>query len=227
MNNTIRKLGYWSSAVSLTTFLLYTLCFVANYAANPSFVWTNSGDFIAYASTHNQVFKHIAMALMLVFSLSFLVQLECLRESVGAEKQFFVRTAIHFAIAFAVLIGINYFVQIGAIRLQMLANRAEGIAQFVQSNPNSFINAVNLLGWTVFLGLACIFASPAMGKGRIERIIKISLLANGFMMLLSSVAYIFSITIVQALFLFIGLGAAIIVESAAMCAYFKRYPPVR
>ena len=131
------------------------------------------------------------------------------------------RVAVHFAIAFSALISINYYVQISSIRLQIASNQADGISQFVQSNPNSFISAVNLLGWTLFLGMACFFASMAMGKSHTERVMKYSFLSNAFMMLSSSISYIFSITIIQALFMFIGLGAAIIIESIAMCIYFK------
>lgn len=162
------------------------------------------------------------MFLMPVFSFSFLIQLECLRETVCEKKKFFIRVATHFAIAFSTLISINYFVQISAIRLQIAANQAEGISQFVQSNPNSFISAVNLLGWTAFLGMACLFASVAMSNIHIECIIKYSLLVNAVMMFSSTIAYIFSVTILQALFMFAGLGAAIITESIAMCIYFKR-----
>lgn len=217
----IRKMGLWSSAVCLTTFIAYTICFLAIYFVNPPFTWTNPGDFIAYSTSNPQIFKYAAMALMIVFSVSFIVQLECLRETVGEARRFFARLASHFAVGFSVLIGINYFVQISAIPLQIASGQTDGIGQFVQSNPNSFISAVNLLGWTVFFGIACLFASLATGKGRGERVIKYAFLANGIMMLASSMAYIFSFTLVQALFMFLGLGVATIIESIAMYAYFK------
>ena len=220
----IRKLGLWSSAVSLAAFIGYTLCFAAIYFINPPFVWTNPTDFITYTTDNAQIFKYIAMALMIVFSVSFIIQLECLREVVCDTKRFFARIASHFAIAFSALIGISYFVQISAVPLQIAAGQTESIGQFVQSNPNSFISAVNLLGWTVFFGIACVLAALAMGKGYKERIIKYAFLANGIMMLASSVAYVFSFTIIQALFMFLGLGAATIVESIAMCGYFKSKP---
>ena len=222
----IRKLGLWSSAVSLAAFIGYTICFAAIYFVNPPFAWTNPADFITYSTSHPQMFKYIAMALMIVFSISFIIQLECLRETVSDSKRFFARIAAHFALAFSALISISYFVQISAVPLQIAAGQAESIGQFVQSNPNSFISAVNLLGWTVFFGAACLLAALAMGKGRAERVIKIAFGANGVMMLVSSVAYVFSLTTLQALFMFLGLGAATIIESIAMCVYFKSSAPV-
>lgn len=218
----IQKLGFWASVTSLSTFLLYIICFIGNYFTNSSFVWTNSSSFISFSNTHPQLFKYIAMSLMIVFSFSFTIQLECLRELVCEKNRFFMRVAVHFAIAFSVLISINYFVQISAVRLQIVSNQAGDISQFVQANPNSFISAVNLLGWTLFLGMACLFASMAMGKTTVERVLKYSFLGNAFMMLTCSITYIFSCIVIQALFMFLGLGLAILVESAAMCVYYKR-----
>ncbi|MDP4119972.1 MAG: hypothetical protein Q8876_02830 [Bacillota bacterium] len=222
MKNNIRKLGFWSSAISFIISIAYIICFVCNYSGNSSFTWTNSVDFINYANTHSEIFKYIAMALMPILSFCFLIQLECLRETVDSEKHFFVSTATHFAIGFSVLVGINYFVQISAIRLQVASNKAEAVSQFVQANPISFISAVNMLGWTVFFGIACIFASLAMKNERKERSIKYSFLINGIMMLTSSIAYTFNITIILAIFMFIGLGAALIIESISLCLYFSR-----
>lgn len=218
----IRDLGFWASVVSLVTFLSYAACFAANYSVNASFVWTNSGNFIHYSNTHSEQFKYIAMFLMIVFSFSFLIQLECLRETVCEENRFFLRIAVHFAIAFCVLVSLNYFVQISAVRLQLASRQTEAISQFVQANPNSFLSAVNLLGWTLFLGMACFFASLSLGKSHSERVMKGSFAANAFMMLSSCIAYLFSITVIQALFMFLGLGIAILMESTAMCVYYKR-----
>jgi hypothetical protein len=93
MNENIRRLGFWSSIVSVSIFVAYTICFMVNYFYNSSFKWTNSNDFVIYSNSHIQIFKYVAMVLMIIFSFSFLIQLECLRETVYSEKRFFVRVA--------------------------------------------------------------------------------------------------------------------------------------
>lgn len=222
----IRKLGFWSSTVCLSSFLAYTVCFIAIYLINPGFTWTNADDFIRYSNAYPQLFKYIAMASMLIFSLSFIIQLVCLKETVEVSKRYLAGAAAHFATAFSALICMSYFVQISSIRMQTEAGQSEGISQFVQSNPASFINGVILLGWTVFFGIACLLASSAMGCKRKERIVKYAMRIDGFMMLASSIAYIFNIKIVLGLFMFIGLGAATITFSAALCTCFKANQPV-
>lgn len=222
MNQTHNRLGLWASAVSFATFLLYTLCFVWIAATQPAFAWTTAADYVIYVQTHSQTPKLIAMALMILFSLSFLVQLECLRERVAAPRAVYLRIATHLAVAFAVLVSVNYFIQLGAVRLMIAAGQTQGIEHLVQANPTSAVFAVNLLGWTVFLGASCVFAALALGPGRPERAMRLAFLANGAMMLTSAVAYVLGIQIILAIFMFLGLGGAIIVESAAMCRYFRR-----
>ena len=68
----IRKLGLWSSSVSLAAFIVYTICFAAIWFINPPFTWTNPENFIAYTAVYPQIFKYAAMALMPVFSFSFI-----------------------------------------------------------------------------------------------------------------------------------------------------------
>lgn len=222
MNQTHNRLGLWASAVSLATFLLYTLCFVWIAVTQPPFTWTNAADYVAYVQAHSQTPKLIAMALMILFSLSFLVQLECLRERVAAPRVLYLRIATHLAVAFSVLISVNYFIQLGAARLMIATGQTQGIEHLVQANPNSAVFAMNLLGWTVFLGASCVFAALALGSGKPERGMRWAFLANGAMMLTCAVAYVLGNQIILAVFMFLGLGGGIIVESAAMGRYFHR-----
>lgn len=217
----IRKLGFRSSAACFLIFCAYIVCFVLNYRNNPSFSWKTAGDFIRYENAHDEIFKYLAMALMVVFGICFVLQLECFRETVKAEKRFAVGVAVHFAVGFSLLTGVAYFVQIGAARLSVAAGQTEGIGQLVQANPNSFVSAVNLLGWTLFLGVSCLFVSAAAGGGPAGRVIRYSTLANGLMMLTACAAYLLGIVILQALLMFLGLGAAMMTEAAAMCFYFR------
>ncbi len=46
---------------------------------------------------------------------------------------------------FFVLIGINYFIQISAVRLQIKAGQTNGLGQFIQANPVSVFSAINML----------------------------------------------------------------------------------
>lgn len=61
-------------------------------------------------------------------------------------KKLLARIGIDFGLAFAVLTGINYFVQLSAVRLSLLKGELQGLEQIVQANPISGISAINMLG---------------------------------------------------------------------------------
>lgn len=52
---------------------------------------------------------------------------------------------------FATLIGVNYFVQISAVRFNLQMGQFAGLEQVLQANPLSAMSAINMLGFTLFL----------------------------------------------------------------------------
>ena len=78
-----------------------------------------------------------------------------------------------------------------------------------------------MLGWTIFFGLSCIFVAWAFGNTRIERIIKYAFLANGAMMLITAIGYLFDIAIIVFLFMNIGMGVAVLTATIYLSKLFK------
>lgn len=77
----------------------------------------------------------------------------CIHEYTSHEKKILTRIAICFAIMFAAFSSMNYFVQFTAFRLSILSDQLEGLEQLIQWNPASAFYSINLLGWTLFLGM--------------------------------------------------------------------------
>jgi len=221
MNNTALKVGYWAAVIAVVAFVAYVVCFVAILLTNPIFVWTNFDDYIKIAQTSNQAFKHISMVFMIVYGACFVIQLSSIEEIIETSKKYYAKIAELFGVGFFVLIGINYFIQLSAVRLQVKAGQTNGLEQFVQANPISAFSAVNMLGWTVFFGLSCIFIALALGSTKIEKIIKYAFFANGFMMISSAIAYILDVTILLFLCMYPGMGAAVMTATISLCKMFK------
>ncbi len=83
---------------------------------------------------------------MLLFGPLYVVLLNCIYDYIPQEKKLLARIGIDFGLAFAVLTGINYFVQLSAVRLSLLKGELQGLEQIVQANPISGISAINMLG---------------------------------------------------------------------------------
>ena len=222
MNQTSIKLGYWSAILCAATFLIFSLCFIAILIVNPLFLWTNYPDYVAYVNENNPFFKDLAQFTMLAFGPLFLILLNSIHDYAAQEKKVLSRLAIYFGIIFAALISVNYFVQLSVVRQNLLHGRPEGLEQFVQANPASFITAVNMLGWALFFGLSCLFLVPVFSGGRLEKIISIAFLANGIFMILGGISYVFEIVVLVFLFMNFGMGGAVMVAAISLAILFRR-----
>lgn len=223
MKNSILRLGYWSAIVGMVTFLVYTFCFIAILFINPLFLWTNYESYIEAVQTTNQFFKHQAMIFMIVYGASFVIQLAALEEIVKPMKRFYVKISKLFATGFFILISINYFIQISTVRMQINAGQIKGLEQFILGNPISAVAAINMLGWTIFFGLSCLFTAFTFGGTKLEKRLKAAFLASGIIMVIAAIAYLLDLVIIVFLCMYVGLGGAVFSTTILLAKLFKGF----
>lgn len=216
------RLGFWSAFLSATTFIIFTVCFVAIAVTAPLFTWTNLADYVAYTQENNQIFKEVAQLMMLLFGPLLVILLSAIHEYAPSPKRILTRNSIAFGAAFALLIGINYFVQLTIVRQSVGHGHPEGLELFIQANPAALITAVNMLGWTLFLGLSCLFVAPIFSGGRLEKLIRVAFFLNGIFVLAGGVSYLFEITILVFLLMNFGMGGALTVATISLAVLFRR-----
>ena len=203
-----RKAGRWAAFTGIGAFLVFTVCFTIILFVNPPFQWTGLIDFAQYTRDNPQAFKYAGMFSMLVYGLAYVVLSLCARRDLPRDRRLYGDIAAAFALAFCVCIGVNYFVQLTATRLQLLQGYTEGLTQFTQSFPVSALSALNMLGWTVFYGLSTAFLHLAY-KGSAEcTALRRWCLLNSVFMLLSAIGYGSQWTFLLAVCMNAGLGAA-------------------
>jgi hypothetical protein len=122
-------------------------------------------------------------------------------------------------------VGTHYFTQISAVRINVLAGRTEGLEHFVQANPYSILSAINMLGWTVFLGLASLFLAPAFSGGRRERVIRWAFVLAGLFCLGGGIGYVWEVTWLVFVTVNLGMGRAVLVATAALALWFRGNRP--
>lgn len=217
-----RDLGFWSAVTAFLTFVVYTICFAAILSTAPIFTWTTLDDYLAYFQAYGGPFQPLAQLAMLVFGLSLLVLTHALHERTHPSRRILIRISSTFASLFAVTIGIHYFAQITAVRLSLLAGQTEGLQHFVQANPHSILSAINMLGWSVFLGLASLFAAPVFSGTALERVIRVALLLNGALCLIGGIGYVWAIEWLVFVTTTLGMGGAVMVATGALALWFRR-----
>jgi energy-converting hydrogenase Eha subunit C len=221
MSKLSSKLGFWASVLIAFAFIVYTISLSAILLFFRIPHWTSLPEFVA--STSGTWFPLYSACQFLAFLTPplFVLLINSIHDKATFEEKTLTRASLCFAVIFATLSSINYFVQFSTVRLGMLHGRPEGLEAFIQLNPDAVITAFNILGWTVFFGLSSLFIVPLFSSGKLEKVIKFSFLVNGIICFLGAIGYVFEINILNTLF-FYGMGAAVIVISISSSIWFKR-----
>ena len=117
----------------------------------------------------------------LLLGSSFLVLLVSIHQLAPPEKRVWSQAAVAFATAYAVLISIVYFVQLTLVAPRLAGGRIEGIEPFLFVPFDSFLYAVDILGYS-FMSVATLFAARVFTGGGLERVVRVFLTANGLLL---------------------------------------------
>jgi len=191
MKTYVYQLGFWSAAVA--TLLVVVAGITATASIQP-----------------------FATVVGFLLTLSFLVVMACIHSYASEEKKVFSLVGLSFAIIYATLISVNYFIQ-----LTFVQQTTFDVSVFDMTNNQSMMWVIEVLGY-FFMGLSTLFAAPVFGSGRVESLIKWLFVANGILGILTPIGYALNLPI-QVL-----LGGLIIwdilmpISTALLACFFKR-----
>jgi hypothetical protein len=103
------------------------------------------------------------------------------------ERKVFSLVGLSFAIIYATLIGVNYFIQLTFVRQSTF-----DVSVFDMTNNQSMMWVIEVLGY-FFMGLSTLFAAPVFGKGKIEGLVRWLFVVNGILGILTPIAYALSL----------------------------------
>jgi hypothetical protein len=222
VNRLAIKLGFWSAILIIATFAVFTMAFIAIPLTGPLFVWNSLEDYLAYVRNGNTFFQELARWMMLLFGPLIVILFASIYELSTGERRLLVRIGLSFAVIFAALTSINYFVQLTAVRIAIQKDIIVGLEQIVQANPISAIAAINVLGWSVFFGLASLFVAPLFTGSRLQRFIGICFILNGTMCLLGGIGYVLDNGVLVFFALNFGMGGAVFGFAIGLALFFHR-----
>jgi hypothetical protein len=222
VNELALKLGYWSAILIVVTFTVFTVAFIAIPLTGPLFIWSSLAHYLAYVRSGHTFFQDMARWMMLLFGPLVVILFASIYELSTGERRILARIGLSFAIIFAALSAINYFVQLSAVRLAIQKDAIAGLEQIVQANPISAIAAVNVLGWSLFLGLASLFMAPVFAGRGLQRFISICFWINGSMCLLGGAGYVLDNAALVFVTLNFGMGGAVFGIAVGLAILFRR-----
>jgi hypothetical protein len=169
-----KAVGFWSAVLATVFSITYVVGQIIEWMG-----WMGSGGGAESASTPLGLFVLLTPSLFL--GSSFLVLLVSIHQLSSPDRKVWSHAAVAFATAYAVLISINYYVQLTWVAPRIAAGRTSGIEQFLFTPFDSFLYAVDILGYS-FMSVATLLAAKVFtGKG-IERVVRVFLIANGLLL---------------------------------------------
>jgi len=208
MNKIILNIGLWSAIICLTSFIVWIISFAGIAIQSPLFYWTNIEDYIQYINNNNQFFQYLAKSFMIIFSLAYMILAIFFYEFTITDRKILAKIGITFSIMFALVSSVHYFVQISSVRFAITENEYSGLEHFLQSNPSSFLSSVNMLGWTIFLGLSTLFMYLGLIHRSETKGIRLGLLINSISCIFGGIGYLFQIDLLTFVFINLGVGLA-------------------
>ena len=166
-------LGFWS-AVLATVFSL-------SYVIAQLFEWSGALGSNGGPSSGSTV-AGLVLLLTPSFFLgsSFLVLMVSVHSLAPQERKVWSLAALVFATAYAVLISIVYFVQLTLVAPRLANGNTAGLEPFLFVPFDSFLYAVDILGYS-FMSVSTLFAARVFTGGGAERPVRWFLTLNGLL----------------------------------------------
>jgi hypothetical protein len=169
-----KAVGFWSAIFATVFSIAYVIGQLAEWLG-----WLGSEGGPQSASTP------LGLVVLLTPSLflgpAFLLVTVSIHELASSDRKIWSHAAVVFATAYTVLISINYFVQLTWVTPRLVAGRTAGIEQFLFVPFDSFLYAVDILGYS-FMSVSTLFAAMVFtGKG-VQKVARWFLISNGLLL---------------------------------------------
>jgi hypothetical protein len=174
VSNATRAAGFWSAVLATLFSLTYVVGQLAEWAG-----WLGSAGGPESLSTPLGIVVLLTPSLFL--GSAFLVLMLSVHQATSPERRIWSHAAVAFSTVYTVLISLNYFVQLTWVGPRLSAQRPQGLEPFLFVPFDSFLYAVDILGYS-FMSVATLFAALAIPGGGIARIARWFLVANGLLL---------------------------------------------
>ena len=173
MSSATRTAGLWGGALSTLFSVVYIVGQIAEWLG-----WMGSGGGAENSSTLLGLIVLLTPSLFL--GSAFLLLLVSLHQIAPTDRKVWSLASVAFGTAYVVLISMNYFVQLTLVAPRMARGNVAGIEMFLFVPFDSFLYAVDILGYS-FMSVATLFAALVLDRTGLEGRARLFLLANALL----------------------------------------------
>jgi len=221
MNKNMLNIGFWSAIICLTSFIVWIIAFAGIAIQSPLFFWTNIEEYVHYVNNNSQFFQYLAKSFMIIFSLAYMILAIVIYEFTSAERKILTKIGVVFSVMFSLVSAVHYYVQISSVRFTIAGGEYSGLEHLIQSNPASALLSVNMLGWTLFLGLSCLFMCIGLFHESGTKGIRLGLLINAVACIFGGIGYLFQIDLLTFVFMNLGIGLGFIIMTVSSIRFIN------
>jgi hypothetical protein len=174
MSRSNRAVGFWAATLATAFSITYVVGQLAEWSG-----WLGSDGGPESSSTLVGIVVLLPPSLLL--GTAFLVLLVSIHQAAPPEKKVWSQAAMMFGTAYTVLISMTYFVQLTLVAPRIAQGRTDGIEMFLFVPFDSFLYAVDILGYS-FMSVATLFVAPVFAGRGLERAARLLLTANGLLL---------------------------------------------
>lgn len=169
-----KSAGFWSAVLSTFFSAAYVIGQIAEWLG---LLGSQGGP----ESSSTPLGLVVLLTPSLFLGTSFLILIVSLHQLASPETRIWSHIAVVFATAYTVLISTVYYVQLTLVAPRVAHGRVEGIEVFQFVPFDSFLYAVDILGYS-FMSIATLFAARVFTDGGLQRVARLWLTANGLLL---------------------------------------------
>ena len=183
MARTISEVGYWSGLAAFASAVAYDVVQILQVAGVLRFPLD---EILIYGTS-------------LCIVVPFVLEILSLHYLTSHDRQFWTHASLIFTSIYAIFVTANYVVQLATVVPAKLRGAPEAIA-ILEQTPHSMFWNYDAVGY-IAMGLATLFAVPAVGNVGFEKWVRLSLIANALVTPLISIVYFYPMYSTKLLFL--------------------------
>ncbi len=168
----VSGLRFWSA---ILTAVIAAIFFLAGFLTPPrSGPFAPTANIVPYPYTHVAAFipnDYLWLYPGILLALIFIVLMVCIHSYAPSDRKIFSHIALSFAVIYATIILIDYFIQFTVVIPSILTGETAGLSLFTQYNPHGFFIALEALGYSMMSG-AFLFVAAVFAGGKLERALR-------------------------------------------------------
>lgn len=169
-----KTVGFWSAVLATAFSITYI---VGQFAEWLGLLGSQGGP----TSGSTPLGLVVLLTPSLFLGSSFLVLVVSIHQLTPPDRRIWSHAAVVFATMYAVLISIVYFVQLTFVAPRVAHGQIEGIEAFLFVPFDSFLYAVDILGYS-FMSVATLFAAQVFTGSGLHRVVRLFLITNGLLL---------------------------------------------